>query len=208
MPRPSHPTAPQQHADRVPVSGLVWHEDLEPARLQELRLAAREGRPLPPIEVVRLERGHLIIDGAHRATALGEHFDAIPARVHDLPDTVEVPGWRHAIPRAAAERLRSEWAIAPEHDAAVALLRLDGGTTPLGGPGGGLEHHAVMHRIAELAYAGQHHRLGDGEESPAGWAELEWAPLQLHVIVATARTVGAYPAGVTRFRPLLEGTAS
>lgn len=188
----------------IAVSQVCQHERVEPARVEPLIEDVRQNGVLQSIHVTMSSQGWLVLDGAHRSTAVkAVGSRTIPAHVAVLPDEVVVPGWSMTLHPAFLPWLRAQdtghgpvIAIVREPSRAAWSIRRSDGTDP----GGRVR---AMQSLGDVLHSRPYGRLlPDQWRENAGLGTLEWVLPTWGELIAGVRSAGPLPAGVTRLLPL------
>ncbi|MEH0935369.1 ParB N-terminal domain-containing protein [Micromonospora psammae] len=193
----------------VPLSDLVLHEDVEPARLRDVSRGLRTaGVQRNPILVTPFGARWLVIDGAHRTSAL-RHLGATHALVQSFaPEEYRLDAWHHLLDEAVSGVLREMTTTGR-----CAACRTGTGTCLATVATGGMIHHlwcatsdvaAAARLMASVvnryAHGAGFRRLPAGEPGGAGeLVRIAWRPWSIDRLRRAVLAGAVLPTGVTRF---------
>lgn len=190
----------------LPIAHLRWHEATQPDRLAALTRRLIREPQREPIHVTPTESGYLIVDGAHRARALGMlNRHSVRAHVLKIAPEEAVPGWTHLVSHEAGQRLLAQAQEFPETPGRpVAQVSDPHGTVVLWAAGTGQQALAnAFHRVADTYQCEPYLRHSPNEALPAGRTALTWVLPAWGELCALVSRHGPVPAGLTRLGGLI-----
>lgn len=185
---------------------LLLHEDVQPPRIQRLLRAIESSQTLEnPVLVARTDHGVMVLDGAHRTTALREL--AVPRLlVHEVdPALVARPGaWTHVVDHHQPQARRQLAELEQAHDGSagplVATVRMPGHQFSVRARSTDPSDARDVIRAVAGTYQGDPYRRTPGpEELGEDQTQVTYVVPPLAQIVRAAADGGRFPAGVTRF---------
>ena len=186
---------------------LLLHEEVEPARIEQLMATlAAERRQREPVLVTSTPHGMLLLDGAHRTTALRRlGVPRVAAQLVPAEEAGrELTGWTHAVADPGARARLAELAVVAPGAVGprVALIHTTAGEVAVHASGDTAADLMAAYRgVAERYQGGPYARVPEPTPLPPGETRVVWHVPDLTTIVTLAATLGVLPAGVTRFRP-------
>ena len=185
---------------------LLLHEEVEPARIEQLMVTlAAERRQREAVLVTSTPHGMLLLDGAHRTTALRRlGVSRVAAQLVPAEEAGrELTGWTHAVAEQGAQARLAELAdrAAARPGPVVASIRTTGREAGVHADDDSpTALMAAFRLVAECYQVGPYARLTEPLPPEPDRTEVVWQVPDLATIVTIAATVGVLPAGVTRFR--------
>lgn len=209
------PISPLQLLTVVPVADLVLHEAVEPRRAAAVVAGmARSGVLTDPVVAVPGPDGRwLVLDGAHRTTALTTlgvgmalvqrmHLDGLTPVPGPDPDATpaRVDAWAHDI-RDVDPATLLDGAAGVRGGPAVVATVTGGGRTAVVRSGASLDERLAAMWALARRYDGAEYVRSQHDDPPREGAgvRVSWSPVEAADLLELAARKAEFPAGISRF---------